>query len=92
MNAGAYDLGKGKSGTTRRVNVFVSYGTLVYQVDRTNGIVTVSPVNSTPTAGQTTIQTNLVANAPVKVFGVPQPAGSIKAYVLFYYTGVASTN
>lgn len=25
MNAGAYDLGKGKSGTTRRVNVFVSY-------------------------------------------------------------------
>jgi hypothetical protein len=65
--------------------------TLVYQVDRTNGIVTVSPVDISSSAGQTTIQTNLIANVPVKVYGVPQSDGSIKGYVLFYYTGVAST-
>jgi hypothetical protein len=82
----------GGNAVTVNLDTTSGSGTLVYQVDRTNGIVTVSPVNITTTAGQTTIQTNLVANAPVKVFGVPQPAGSIKAYVLFYYTGVASTN
>jgi Domain of unknown function (DUF4382) len=65
--------------------------TLVYQVDRTNGVVTISPVDIGTSAGQTTIQTNLLANVPVKVYGVPQPDGSIKGYVLFYYTGVAST-
>jgi len=65
---------------------------LVYQVDRTGGIVTVSPVDITTPAGQTTIQTNLVANTPVKVFGVPQANGSVKGYVVLYYTGVSSTN
>jgi hypothetical protein len=33
----------------------------------------------------------LVANTPVKVYGVPQKDGSIKAYTLFYYTHTAST-
>lgn len=66
--------------------------TLVYQVDFTNGIVTISPVDISTSAGQATIQTNLVANTPVKVFGVPQPTGSIKSYVLFYFTGVSSAN
>ena len=65
---------------------------LVYQVDRTGGVVTVSPVDITTPAGQTTIQTNLVANTPVKVFGVPQANGSVKGYVVLYYTGVSSTN
>ncbi len=65
---------------------------LVYQVDFTNGIVTISPVDISTSAGQATIQTNLVANTPVKVFGVPQPTGSIKSYVLFYFTGVSSAN
>ncbi len=64
--------------------------TLIYQVDRTGGVVTVSPIDiSTPT-GQTTIQNNLVANTPVKVFGVPQTDGSIKGYVVIYYTGISS--
>ena len=61
--------------------------TLVYQVDRTNGIVTISPVDISTTQGQTTLSQNLVAGTPVKVFGVPQPDGSIKDYVLFYFTG-----
>ena len=65
---------------------------LVYQVDRTNGVVTISPVDMTTSAGQTTIQTNLITGAPVKVYGVPQSDGSIKGYVLLYYTGVSSTD
>ena len=62
-------------------------GTLVYQVDRTGLIVTISPVDITTTAGQATVTTNLIATTPVKVFGVPQADGSIKAYLLIYFTG-----
>jgi hypothetical protein len=62
-------------------------GTLVYQVDRTNGIVTVSAVDITTTAGQMTITNNLVTGTPVKVFGIPQANATIKAYVVIYYTG-----
>jgi hypothetical protein len=68
-------------------------GTLVYQVDRTATvglgvpIVTISPVDITTTVGQATLTTNLIAATPVKVYGVPQADGSIKAYVLIYFTG-----
>ena len=62
-------------------------GTLVYQVDRTNGIVTVSAVDITTSGGQTTITQNLIAGTPVKVFGIPQANATIKAYVVIYFTG-----
>ncbi len=62
-------------------------GTLVYQVDRTDGIVTVSAVDITTSAGQTTITNNLTAGTPVKVFGIPQANATIKAYVVIYFTG-----
>jgi Domain of unknown function (DUF4382) len=78
------------AGGTNQVTVDASTvsgsATLVYQVDRTNGIVTISPVDLT-TAGLNTVQTNLTPATLVKVFGVPQPNGSIKAYVFFYFTG-----
>jgi hypothetical protein len=61
--------------------------TLFYQVDRTNGIVTVSPQDITTSTGLNNIVSNLVSPTPVKVFGVPQAGGSIKAYVVFYFTG-----
>jgi len=61
--------------------------TLVYQVDRSNGIITISPVDLTTSSGLNTVKTNLTAGTVVKVFGVPQTDGSIKAYVFFYYTG-----
>jgi hypothetical protein len=69
-------------------------GALVYQVDRTGNIVTISPVDITTSAGQTTITTNLVAGTPVKIYGIPQANGNIKAYVVFYFTGImpASVN
>jgi hypothetical protein len=61
--------------------------TLVYQVDRTNNIVTVSPVDITTSAGLGTVTTGLAVGAPVKVYGVPQADGTLRAYVLTYYTG-----
>jgi hypothetical protein len=63
--------------------------TLVYQVDWSSGVITISPVDITTVAGQNTLTTNLVMNTPVKVFGIPQADGTIKAYVLFYFTGFA---
>jgi len=62
---------------------------LVYQVDFTGGVITISPVDISTTAGQNTLSTNLVTGTPAKVYGVPQVNGSIKDYVLFYFTGVA---
>jgi len=81
------------TGGTNQVTVDASAAldsaTLVYQVDRTNGIITISPVDLTTPAGQNTVQSNLNLGTPVKVFGVPQLNGSIKAYVFFYFTGTA---
>jgi hypothetical protein len=65
---------------------------LVYQVDRTNGIITISPVDISTTAGQNTLSMNLVTATPVKIFGVPQTAGSLKCYVLVYFTGTLPTS
>jgi hypothetical protein len=39
----------------------------------------------------TAVGNALVSGVPVKVDGVPQKDGSIKAYVLFYYTHTPST-
>lgn len=71
------------------VNLSTTSGsaTLVYQVDDTGGVVTVSAVDLTTSAGQNTIATNLVAGTPVKVFGIPQANNTIKAYVVIYFTG-----
>ncbi|MGB8493664.1 MAG: DUF4382 domain-containing protein [Candidatus Acidiferrum sp.] len=71
------------------LNTTSGSATLVYQVDFTNNIITISPVDISTTAGQNTLSNNLLANTPVKVYGIPQANGSIKDYVLFYFTGVA---
>jgi hypothetical protein len=67
--------------------------TLVYQVNRSNGILTVSPLDIT-NGGLNTLMQGLQDGALVKVYGVPEapvpPAttGSLRAYVLVYYTGM----
>ncbi len=66
--------------------------TLAYQVDRTNGVVTVSPQDLTTSAGVAALTAGLKAGAPVRVSGVPQADGSIKAYVLTYFTGDMPSN
>ena len=62
-------------------------GTLVYQVARTGLIVTITPEDVTTAQGQSAVTTNLVAGTKVQVNGVPQADGTIKAYVVIYYTG-----
>lgn len=77
----------GANPATVDVSTTSGSATLVYQVDRTNGIVTVSPVDITTSAGLTTLTNGLSTGATVKVYGVPQADGTLKAYVLTYYTG-----
>ena len=38
------------------------------------------------------IASNLVSATVVRVYGVPQGDGSIKAYVVFYFTGTKPTS
>ena len=64
--------------------------TLVYQVDRQGGVVTVTQEDIGNSSTVTAVGNALVSGVPVKVFGVPQIDGSIKAYVLFYYTHTPS--
>jgi len=66
--------------------------TLVYQVNRSDGIVTVTPLNLANPNDFTTFTTSLTTNTLVKLWSVPQPAGmaasgALKAYVIIYYTG-----
>lgn len=68
------------------VSTTAQSATLVYQVDRSNGVLTISPIDVTTSSGVAALTAGLVAGTPVKVFGVPQ-AGSLKAYVLVYFTG-----
>jgi hypothetical protein len=61
--------------------------TLVYQVDRSNGVVTVSPIDLTSASGLASFAAAIVAGVPVKVYGVPQGADTLQAYVVTYFTG-----
>jgi len=61
--------------------------TLVYQVDRSNGTVSISPVDITTASGLSMLSSALTAGTPVKVYGIPQSDGTLKAYVLMYFTG-----
>jgi hypothetical protein len=61
--------------------------TLVYQVDRNNGIVTVSPVDITTSAGLATFTAGLAKGALTRVSGLAQTDGTLKGYVVTYYTG-----
>ena len=65
--------------------------TLVYQVDRQNGVITITPEDISNSSTLATVAQSLAVGVPVKVFGVPQADGSLKAYTLFYYAGTAST-
>lgn len=62
---------------------------LVYQVDKTSGVVTTSPVDVTTSTGITAVTTNLTAGTSVRVYGVPETNGHLRAYVVYFYTGTA---
>ncbi len=94
--SGASSFSIAAAGGTTPVTVDFSTATgsatLVYQVDRTNGVVTVSPQDITTSAGLAALTAGLQAGAKVSVSAVPQGDGSLKAYVISYFTGTLPTN
>ncbi len=66
--------------------------TLVYQVDYTGGIVTVSPIDITSAMGLANFTAGLATGTKVRVSGVPQSNGTVKSYVVTYYTGTTPTD
>ena len=90
-NSSGGSFGLSVPGGTTAVNVTLSSvsgsATLVYQVDMSNGIITITPQDLTSSAGLTAVSQALVNGTMVKAFGIPQANGTIKGYVLFYYTG-----
>lgn len=60
---------------------------LVYRIDNTNAIVTLTQQDLTNSATLTAVQNALVSGTLVKVYGVPTSGGAVAAYVVFYYTG-----
>jgi hypothetical protein len=78
----------GASAATIDVNSASGSATLVYQLDRTSGILTISPIDITTSSGLAALTSGLAAGAPVAVYGIPQSDGTLQAYVLTYYTGM----
>jgi len=89
LSSGAFQFSVPGGTTPVVTNVSSTPGsaTLVYQVDRTNGVVTISPQDITTSTGLAALTQGLVVGASVKVDAVPQADGSLKAYVLAYFTG-----
>ena len=86
-NAFTMTIPGGANAATVDVSATSGSATLVYQVDLTNGVLTVSPIDITTSSGLAMLTSNLTAGEPVKVYGIPQPDGTLKAYVIAYYTG-----
>jgi hypothetical protein len=78
----------GTQAVTVNVNSTSGSATLVYQVDRTNGILTVSPIDIGSSSGLMTFTDALSAGSLVKVYGIAQPDGTLNAYVVTYFTGL----
>jgi hypothetical protein len=88
-NAFTMTVAGGTTPATVDVSTTAGSATLVYQIDRFNGIVTISPVDVTTSAGLQTLNNGLSAGTSVKVYGIPQPDGTLKSYVIDYFTGMS---
>jgi hypothetical protein len=61
--------------------------TLVYQVERSGNVVTVTAIDVSTASGMASLSAGLAVGAKVKVYGIPQVNGSLSAYVLAYFGG-----
>jgi hypothetical protein len=77
----------GAQAATVDVSTTQGSATLVYQLNRSNGIVTLTPVDITTSSGLMDLEGALTVGAFVKIYGIPQADGSLAAYVLIYYSG-----
>ena len=85
-NSFTMTLGSGTTAGTVDISATAGSATLVYQVDRSDGIVSISPIDITTASGLSTLTSALVAGTQVKVYGTPQTDGTLKAYVLMYFS------
>ncbi|MGA8096079.1 MAG: DUF4382 domain-containing protein [Steroidobacteraceae bacterium] len=85
-NSFTMTLSGGTTPGTVAISTASGAATLVYQVDRSNGIVSISPIDITTSSGLSTLTSALVAGTQVKVYGNPQTDGTYKTYVLMYFT------
>jgi hypothetical protein len=86
-NSFAMTVAGGANPVTVDVSTTAGAATLVYQIERSAGIVTVMPVDVAMSGGVADLN-NLIAGTPVKVYGVPQSDGTLLAYVIVFYTGM----
>ncbi len=77
----------GTVSATVNVSTAPQSATLAYQVNRSNGVVTVTPLDLTNPTDLATFTAGMGANVPVQVYGVPVSGGSLNAYVVAYFTG-----
>lgn len=86
-----YGFQVGVTGGSTNVPVDVSTmpgsATLVYQVDRTNGVITMTQQDITSSAGLAAFTNGLSLTSPIRVAGVPTRNGHIRAYAVTYFTG-----
>jgi len=61
--------------------------TLVYEVQRSHDNIAVTAQDISTTAGLSAVTTALAINTPVRISGIPQADGTLKAYVITYFTG-----
>jgi hypothetical protein len=86
-NAFSIDATGGTMPVTVDFSTTTGSATLVYQVDRSNGVVTITPQDITTATGLAAFTSGLQAGSKVQVSAVPQADGSLKAYVVNYFTG-----
>jgi hypothetical protein len=91
-NSFTLTLNGGTTPGTVDVSTTSGSATLVYQVDRSGGIVSISPIDITSAGGLSTLTASLTAGTAVKVYGTPQSDGTFRAYVLMYFTGTQPGN
>jgi hypothetical protein len=86
-NAFAMTVFGGRNPVTVDISTTSGSATLVYEVNRTGNLLTITPVDVTTSSGMSMLMTGLAVGAKVKVYGVPQANASLQAYVLAFFTG-----
>jgi hypothetical protein len=66
--------------------------TLVYAVQRSHDNVNVAVQDLSTAAGLAAVTSALAINTPVRISGIPQGDGTLKAYVITYFTGTHPAN
>ena len=79
----------GTTAVTVNVDSTAGEATLVYAVDRSgHDQVSLTPQDITTSAGLSALTAALTSGAPVKLTGIPQADGTLKAYTVMYFTGL----